>query len=157
MNLGKNKNPLTTMVKKTSTNLVFFYLSNLVYFYLQSCPLRPILSSTGSYNRECATWLSEILTPLRHHPSSLKDTFNFLDKIKNLTPGNKLMANLDVKSLFTSVPVNFTIGLMLNNIFNNGVKDFNGLNRQQMKKLLTWTCKGTVFQFGGTFMNKQKE
>ena len=112
-------------------------------------PLRPILSSTGSYNHECATWLSEILTPLRHHPSSLKDTFDFLDKIKNLTPGNKLMASLDVKSLFTNVPVNFTIDLILNNIFNNGVKDFNGLNRQQMKKLLTWTCKGTVFQFGG--------
>ena len=59
------------------------------------------------------------------------------------------MASLDVKSLFTNVPVNFTIGLILNNIFNNGVKDFNGLNRQQMKKLLTWTCKGTVFQFRG--------
>ena len=117
--------------------------------HTDNTPLRPILSSTGSYNHECATWLSEILTPLRHHPSSLKDTFDFLDKIKNLTPGNKLMASLDVKSLFTNVPVNFTIGLILNNIFNNGVKDFNGLNRQQMKKLLTWTCKGTVFQFGG--------
>ena len=47
------------------------------------------------------------------------------------------MASLDVKSLFTNVPVNFTISLILNNIFNNRVKDFNGLNRQQMKKLLT--------------------
>ena len=59
------------------------------------------------------------------------------------------MASLDVKSLFTNVPVNFTIGLILNNIFNDGLKDFNGLNRQQTKKLLIWTCKGTVFQFGG--------
>ena len=59
------------------------------------------------------------------------------------------MTSVDVKSLFTNVPVNSTIGLILNNIFNNGVKVFNGLNRQQMKKLLTWTCKGTVFQFGG--------
>ena len=88
------------------------------------------------------------MSVLRHHPSSLRDTFDFLDKIKNLTPGNKLMASLDVKSLFTHVPVNFTIGLILNNIFNNGVKDFNGLNRQQMKKLLTWTCKETVLSNG---------
>ena len=67
------------------------------------------------------------------------------------------MARLDVKNLFTSVPVNFTIDLILNNIFKNGVKHLNGLNRQQIKKLLTWTCKETVFQFGGTFTNKQKE
>ena len=66
------------------------------------------------------------------------------------------MASLDVKSLFTNVPVNFTIGLILNYIFDNGVKDFNGLNWQQMKKLLTWTCKGTVFQFGGNIY-KQTE
>ena len=66
------------------------------------------------------------------------------------------MARLDVKSLFTSVPVNFTIDLILNNIFKNGVKHFNGLNRQQMKKLLTWTCKETVFQFGGNIY-KQTE
>ena len=54
-----------------------------------------------------ATWLSKILTPLRHLSSSLKDTFDFLDKIKNLTLGNKLMASLDVESLFTNLSVNF--------------------------------------------------
>jgi len=57
------------------------------------------------------------------------------------------MASLNVKSLFTNVPVDFTIDLILNNIFRNGVKDFNGLKKQQLKKLLIWTCKGTVFQF----------
>jgi len=37
------------------------------------------------------------------------------------------MASLDVKSLFTNLPVDFTIDLILNNIFRNGMKDFNGL------------------------------
>jgi len=60
------------------------------------------------------------------------------------------MEILDVKSLFTNVTVDFTIDtidLILNNIFRYGVKDFNGLKKQQLKKLLFWTCKGTIFQF----------
>ena len=141
-------------IRPTATSIPTLY--GLPKTHKDNIPLRPNLSSTGSYNHECATWLSEILTPLRHHLSSLKDTFDFFEKIKNLTPGKKLMASLDVKSLFTNVPVNFTFGLILNNIFNNGAKDFNRLNRQQMKKLLTWTCKGTVFQVEGNIY-KQTE
>jgi len=38
-----------------------------------------------------------------------------------------LVASLDVKSLFTNVPVDFIIDLIINNIFHNGLKDFNGL------------------------------
>ena len=44
------------------------------------------------------------------------------------------MANLDVKSLFTNIPENLAIDLILNNIFNKGVKDFNELNRKQIEK-----------------------
>ena len=61
------------------------------------------------------------------------------------------MASLDVKSLFTNVPVDFTINLIQNNIFSNGVKKFNGLTRLQLRKFLEWTCTRTVFQFGGNY------
>ena len=40
-------------------------------------PMKPILSSIGSYNHECAAWSSEILTPLCQHTSVVKDTFDF--------------------------------------------------------------------------------
>ena len=59
------------------------------------------------------------------------------------------MASLDVKSLFTNVALDFTIELILNNVFSQGTKDFSGLNKNQLKKLLSWTCKGTIFQFNG--------
>ena len=59
------------------------------------------------------------------------------------------MASLDVKSLFTNVPLDFTIELILNNVFSQGTKDFNGLNKNQLNKLLSWTGKGTIFQFNG--------
>ena len=38
------------------------------------------------------------------------------------------MASLNVKNLFTNIPVDFTIKLILDNIFENDVKQFNRLN-----------------------------
>ena len=106
--------------------------------------------STGSYNHECLIWLSEIFSPLLDHPLSLKDTFSFLSPTKDFTCGKScVMASLDVKSLFINVPFDFTIELILNNISSRGTKDFNGLNKNQLKNLLSWTCKGTIFQFNG--------
>ena len=109
--------------------------------------MRSILSSIGSYNHECAAWLSEILTPLRHHQAIVKDSFKFLQRISNLNASDKIMASLDVKSLFTNVSVNFTIDLVLKSVFSNNTTEFHGLTKFQLKKVLHWTCKGTVFQF----------
>ena len=39
--------------------------------------MKPILSSIGSYNHECAAWSSKILTLLCQHTSVVKDTFDF--------------------------------------------------------------------------------
>ena len=102
-----------------------------------------------SYNHECAKWLSEILTPLRHHSTTVKDTFDFLHRLDSISIDDKIMGSFDVRSLFTNIPVNFTINLILENIFTNDVKDFNELSKLQLKKLLHWTTKGTVFQFQG--------
>ena len=59
------------------------------------------------------------------------------------------MAGLYVKSLFTNLPVNFTIDLVLKGVFSNNITEFHGLSKLQLKKLLHWTSKGTVFHFNG--------
>ena len=81
--------------------------------------MRSILSFIGSCNHECAAWLSEILTPLRHHQATIKDSCEFLQRRSNLSARNKIMASLDVKSLLTNVPVNFTINLVFKSVFSN--------------------------------------
>ena len=91
--------------------------------------------------------LSEILTPFRQHTSVEKDTFNFLNDISGLSIYNKVMACLDVKSLFTNIPVQFTINLILVQIYVLDVKTFHGLTKSPLKKLLVWLCTGTMFQF----------
>ena len=91
--------------------------------------MRPILSYIGSYNHECAAWLSKILTPLRHHQATVKDSFKFLQRNSNLSASDKIMASLDVKSFFTNVPVNFTIDLLLKSVLFNSITEFYCLSK----------------------------
>ena len=87
-------------------------------------PLRLILSSVGSYNHKRAKWLSEILTPLRHHSTTVKDTFDFLHRFHNNSINNKIMGSFDVRSLFTNIPVDFTINFYTGNNFYKWRKRF---------------------------------
>jgi len=74
-------------------------------------------SFSGSFNHECAKWLSDILAPLREHPSNLKDMFQFSSEIKDQSLEDSIMYSYDVISLFTNIPLKFTIELILNSIF----------------------------------------
>ena len=59
-------------------------LYGLLKLHKENVPMRPILSFIGSYNHECAAWLFEILTPLRHHQATVKDSFEFLQRISRV-------------------------------------------------------------------------
>ena len=132
-------------IRPTSTTIPTLY--GLPKIHKDNNPMRPFLSSIGSYNHECAAWLSEILTPLRQHTSVVKDTFDFLNDISGLSINNKVMASFDVRSLLTNIPVQFTINLILDQIYEQDVNTFHGLTKTQLKKLLIWSCTGTIFQF----------
>ena len=113
-------------------------------------PLRPILSATGSYNQECAKWLSQNLGFLREHPTNLKDSFTFVNNMKDKFLHNKVMVSFDVISLFTNIPVDYTIDLILDKLFDNDT-DFvlKGIDKNNMRKLLKWTVQGGAFSFNG--------
>ena len=75
-------------------------------------PLRPILSSIGSFSYDCAKWLSDSLSELRHHETCVKDTLTFLSLLQDRSSSGKIMTSFDVTSLFTNVPVDFTIKII---------------------------------------------
>jgi hypothetical protein len=117
-------------------------------------PLRPILSSIGSFNYACAQWLSQGLKPLREHIYSVVDTFSFVANLKGKSFHNELMYTFDVKSLFTNIPVDFTINLILSAIFRDGAEDFKGLNKRRLKSLLGWCTNHTTFQFNSEYYSQ---
>ena len=94
-------------------------------------PLRPILASTGSFTYKSAKWLSDKLASLRDHPTNLKDSFEFMDQIRKIDNlHTKTLVSFDVKSLFTNNPIDFTIKLVLNQLFPDEQSKINGLSKQ---------------------------
>ena len=68
---------------------------------------RPIVSDCGSETYRTAEYLDHFLNPLSTlHPSYLKDTYHFVNIIKNLiVPPNSFLFTMDVKSLYTNIPI----------------------------------------------------
>ena len=54
-------------------------------------PLRPNLSAIGSFNHEAVKWLTGKLSFLRDHPINIKDSFIFIDNIKDKCVQNMIM------------------------------------------------------------------
>ena len=114
-------------------------------------PLRPILSSYDSFSYLASKWLCTFLEGLRSSPTVIKDTFSlceFLNKNSNLS--RHYMVSLDVSSLFTNIPVDFVIDLILKKCYLSATdKLYGGFTKLQLRKLLTWCTKCTTFIFNG--------
>ena len=80
--------------------------------------LRPIVSSIGSFNYNLARFLCDFLSPLVFDDFSCKDTFSLVSQIKNANLSKKFLASYDVTSLFIYIPLQQTIGIAINLIFN---------------------------------------
>ncbi|VDP30934.1 unnamed protein product [Schistosoma mattheei] len=74
-------------------------------------PLRPILDMANSPYHSTAKWLVKLLEPLQQElvKYSVKDVFEFVDRIKNMNINGKNMLSLDITSLFTNIPLTETI------------------------------------------------
>jgi hypothetical protein len=68
-------------------------------------PGRPIVSDCSSESYRIAEYLDKILQPLSNkHASYVKDTYDFLEKVKNLeVPDNAYLITLDIESLYTNI------------------------------------------------------
>lgn len=67
---------------------------------------RPIVSDCGSHTERISQFIEAHLTPYSIiHPSYVKNTYDFLDKIKTANISeNTLLISLDVDNLFTNIP-----------------------------------------------------
>jgi len=116
-------------------------------------PLRPICSSVNSYNYKLASELASILSPYTKNSFTVKNSFTFVNGIKELTVDESFLCSFDVKSLFTSIPLNETIEIALNYLFRDSDK-VQGLSRPQFKKLLEIATKETNCIFNSKFYDQ---
>ena len=105
-------------------------------------PLRPICASINSFNYQLASELANILSPYTFNRYTVKNTFTFVDEVKHLNLESSYLCSFDVSSLFTCIPLDETINIALNYVFENQDKVV-GLSRKQFKKLLEMATKET--------------
>ena len=109
--------------------------------------LRTIVSSIGTFNYDLADFLCDLLSPIVPDDYSCKDTFSFVSQIKNANLSSKFLVSYDVTSLFANIPLQETIGIAINLIFNHN-PNLN-ITKKELKKLFLFATPHTYFLFNG--------
>ena len=81
-------------------------------------PLRPIISQIPTPTYQLAKKLNTLILPYMPSEHCLQSTDEFLNVVRNHKPTG-LLASLDVESLFTNVPVQETIDIILSTVYNH--------------------------------------
>ena len=114
--------------------------------------LCPIVSSIGTFNCNLARFLCDLLSPLVPNDYSCKDTFSFISQIKNANLSKKVLVSYDITTLFTNIPLQETIDIAINLIFNHN-SNLN-ITRKELKNLFLFATSQTHFTFNSKFYNK---
>ena len=115
--------------------------------------IRPIVSCINSYNYALSGYHARILNPLIPKDHCADDTFSFLSDIRKIsTHHDSFMVSYDVTSLFTNIPLNETIDLAIDLIFqdNPTIK----ISRGDLKELFRVATCQSHFLFDGNFYDQ---
>ena len=83
---------------------------------VENLPLRSIISNVGTATYETAKYLVTLLSPLTSSEYNIKNSYEFVKSIQNTKiPNGCKMISFDIKNLFTSVPLDKTIKIILRN------------------------------------------
>ena len=128
-----------------TTKMHKFYSSN-------SFPkLHPIVSSIDTFNYNLACFLCDLLSPLVPHEYSCNDTFSFDSQIKSANLSRTFLVSYDATSLFTNIPLQKTIDIAIDLIFNN--PNLN-ITKKGLKKLFLFVHHRLILFLTGNFIIK---
>ena len=125
----------------------FFY--GLPKIHKPNAPLRPIISGVGTFCHPSAKFPAKLLLPLTKNDSILKDTFDFVNRLKATTLSSAFIVSVDVSSLFTNVPLQDTIDIILKKVYDDN-EVATTILRDEMKLLLYLYTSKSCFLFNNT-------
>ena len=114
-------------------------------------PLRPITSSIGSPTYAVSKHLVSILAPLRKNSYTVRNSSEFVHELRQYSiADDEIMVSFDVKSLFTSIPVDLALTITKERL----QKDQNLAERTNMSvtnvmKLLDFVLTNNYFKHDG--------
>ena len=81
-------------------------------------PIRPIISNIGTATYKTSKHLAKLLAPLTKSKYTVESTKDFISQTREMKIGKEFeMVSFDVSNLFTNVPLDFTIKLILDKIY----------------------------------------
>ena len=110
---------------------------------------RPIPSAINTPTYKLAQYLVKIMEPLTKDHFTVKDTFSFANDIRSQSP-EYWMSSFDIDSLFTNIPLEETINICCEKLFENR-DSVSGLNRSQFHMLLELATKESFILFNGQY------
>ena len=114
--------------------------------------LPTIVSSIGTFKYNLSRFLCHLLSPLVPNNYSCKDTFSFVSQVKNANLSRKLLVSCHVTSLFTNIPLQETIDIAINFIFNHNPNL--SITKKKLKKLFLFATSQTHLTFNNKLYNQ---
>ena len=113
-------------------------------------PLRPIISAIGTHSYKLAKFLVPHLRPFSTNTFIINDTFSFVKELRELkiNTNDVIMASFDVKSLFTNIPLDETIDIIISKCFASAAH-YHAISRDQFRDLLNLSVKNCHSLFDG--------
>ena len=126
--------------------------------YENTPKFRPIIDTTGTPHYNVGKFLAELLNPLAHNEYTLRDSFHAVSDLKSIpnelfTQGYRLVS-FDVVSLFTNVPLERTVQIILDRVFKQNLTSTT-LSKRPPKKLILDSCTKTAFLFNDTIFEQR--
>ena len=119
------------------------YLYGTVKIHKPNHPLRPIISQIPTPIYQLTKTIKQLISPYLPSKYNIKSTHELIQVLHTIKPNNGILASLDIENLFTNVPVNETIDIIINNIYNNPSLPPLKINSNILRKLLL-TCTTEV-------------
>lgn len=125
----------------------YLYANPKIHKRIINPPLRPIVSQIGTPTASVAAELNHIITRYMPNKYMVKSTNEFMSLVKGADlPSGSTLASLDVENLFTNVPVEKTIDIIMNNVYNHKSLKPPNIPKITMKEMLTLCTTGTPFR-----------
>ena len=123
------------------------------FFSSDSFPIfRLIVSSIGTFNYSLTRLFCDLISPLVRNDYSCKDNFSFVSQIKNANFSKKILVYYDLISLSTNIPLQETIDITKNLIFNHN-PNLN-ITKKELKKFFHFATSQIHFIFNSKFYNQ---
>ena len=114
--------------------------------------MRPILSAIGTAAYGMSKFLVPLLTGIATGPYTILNSFSFNKEVLK-QDATLVMGSLDVDALFTSLPLDETIKISVDELFKD--RDLvDKLSKREFKELLDLACKNSLFIFDGIYYNQ---